>query len=148
MKKEDVPQQFGLNAGQKEVNYAVDPAGHYTLEQSAGWEAKTIALRQAWEAIVEQLQRELTAIKAGRKSPLAYHMVKNQMDPALLSQYSGISRWRVKRHLKPAVFARLKATALTPYAELFDISIEKLRSVPDQPDLELFTVEEIEADTP
>ncbi|MEA3545607.1 MAG: hypothetical protein U9R69_10375 [Thermodesulfobacteriota bacterium] len=148
MKKEEVPQQFGLNAGQKEVNYAVDSTGHYTLEQSAGWEAKTIALRQAWEAIVDQLQRELAAIKAGRKSPLAYHMVKNQMDPVLLSQYSGISRWRVKRHLKPAVFARLKAAALAPYTELFNISIEQLRSVPEQPDLELFAVDEIEADTP
>ncbi|MCD6582885.1 MAG: hypothetical protein J7K90_13910 [Desulfuromusa sp.] len=148
MKKEDVPQQFGLNDGQKEVNYAVDSAGHYTLEQSAGWEAKTIALRQAWGAIVDQLQRELAAIRAGRKSPLAYHMVNNQMDPALLSQYSGISRWRVKRHLKPAVFARLKAAALTPYAELFNISIEQLCSVPVQPDLKSFAVEEIEADIP
>ena len=148
MKKEDVPQQFGLNAGQKEVNYAVDSAGHYTLEQSVGWEVKTIALRQAWGAIVEQLQRELTAIKAGRKSPLAYHMVKNQMDPALLSQYSGISRWRVKRHMKPAVFTRMKAAALAPYAELFNISIEQLRSVPEQSDLELFAVEETETDNP
>jgi len=146
MKQEDVPQQFGLNAGQKEVNYAVDSAGHYTLEQSAGWEVKTIALRQAWEAIVEQLQREITAFKAGRKSPLAYHMIKNQMDPALLSQYSGIARWRVKRHLKPAVFARLKETALVPYAELFGISVDQLCHVPEQPDLEL-AIEDVEAET-
>ena len=146
MKKEDVPQQFGLNDGQKEVNYAVDSSGHYTLEQSAGWEVKTIALRQAWEAIVDQLVLELAAIKAGRKSPLAYHMVKNQMDPTLLSQYSGVACWRVKRHLKPKVFARLKPAALTLYADLFGVSVEQLRDVPEQPDLE-FAEEDVETDS-
>ena len=148
MKKEDVPQQFGLGAGQKEVNYAVDADGHYTLAQSCGWEAKTIALRQAWEAIVDQLHQVLAEIKAGEKSPLAYHMVKNQMDTALLAQYSGIARWRVKRHLKPEIFARLNDVALAPYAKLFDIGVEQLRSIPGQPDLEPFSTDNSEADTP
>lgn len=144
MKKTDVPQQFGLNAGCQEVNYAVDNDGRYTLAQSAGWEVKTIALRQAWEAIVDQLHLVLTEIKAGEKSPLAYHMVKNQMDPALLSQYSGISRWRVKRHLKPTVFHKLDAAALAPYVELFGIDVDLLRMVPEQPDLLLAEIDKIE----
>lgn len=144
MKKTDVPQQLGLNAGCQEVNYAVDNDGCYLLAQSAGWEAKTIVLRQAWEAIVDQLHQVLAEIKAGKKSPLAYHMVKNQMDPALLSQYSGIARWRVKRHLKPAVFNKLNATVLTPYVELFDVDIDQLRTVPEQPDLPLADIEKIE----
>ena len=146
MKKEDVPQQTGLGAGQTEVNYAVDTDGNYTLTQSCGWEAKTIALRQAWEAIVDQLQQVIVEIKAGQKSPLAYHMIKNQMDAALLSQYTGITKWRVKRHLTPEVFARLEDVALTPYAQLFDIELSQLRTVPGQPDLEPFAPVDDEAD--
>jgi len=137
MKKEDVPQQGGLGAGCREVNYAVDADGSYTLEASEGWEAKNVALRQAWEAIIAQLHAELAEIKAGRRSALGYHMVKNQMDPTLLAQYSGIARWRVKRHLKPAVFAKLDSAALQPYADLFGIGVEELRQVPEQPDLQL-----------
>jgi len=148
MKQEDVPQQFGLNAGCREVNYAVDDAGRYTLASSAGWEVKTIALRQAWEAIVEQLQQVMVEISAGKKSALAYHMVKNQMDPALLSQYSGIARWRVKRHLKPTVFNKLDAVALRPYAELFGIDTEQLRRVPKQSDLLLEDLEGVSLGEP
>ena len=144
MKKEDVPQQFGLNAGCQEVNYAVDSDGRYMLAQSAGWEAKTIALRQAWEAIVEQLHQVLAEIRAGEKSTLAYYMVKNQMDMTLLSQYSGIARWRVKRHLKPTVFKKLDAVTLAPYVELFGINVDQLRMVPEQPDLLLAETDQIE----
>ncbi len=137
MKKEDVPQQGGLNAGCREVNYATDSDGHYSLEQSDGWEAKNIALRQAWEVVIEQLRDALAEVKSGEKSALAYHMVKNQMDPALLAKYSGIARWRVKRHLKPTVFAKLDDAALDPYMQLFGMSADGLRSVPDSPDLSL-----------
>ncbi len=133
MKKEDVPQQGGLNAGCREVNYAVDNQGLYRLESSVGWEAKNIVLRQAWEAIESQLLEVISEIKADKQSTLAYHMVKNQMDPALLSQYSGVARWRVKRHLKPAVFAKLDAASLAPYSELFGLSVEQLRMVPVEP---------------
>lgn len=137
MKKEEVPQHGGLTAGCREVSYAVDADGRYSLELSVGWEAKNVTLRQAWEAIAEQLSEVLIEVQAGRKSSLAYHMVKNQMDVALLSQYSGIPRWRVRRHLKPAVFARLSSKLLAVYADLFRISVASLCSLPEQPDLYL-----------
>ncbi len=137
MKKEDVPQHGGLTAGCREVSYAVDAEGRYSLELSVGWDAKNIALRQAWEVITEQLREVIADVVAGRKSPLAYHMVKHQMDSALLSQYSGIARWRVKRHLKAAVFVKLEPAILRVYADLFGISIETLQQVPLKPDLQL-----------
>ncbi len=146
VKKKDVPQYCGLLSGNREVNYAVDQDGRYTLESSRGWEAKNIALRQAWEAIADQLYAVVAEIKAGRKSPLAYHMVKNQMDPALLCQYSGVARWRVKRHLKPAVFVQLDSVALLPYARLFGISVEELRIVPDDLVSPLAELDQAEAD--
>ena len=63
MKKQDVPQQGGLNAGCREINYAVDDDGRYTLESSVGWEAKNIALRQAWEEIIVQLRAVLDEVR-------------------------------------------------------------------------------------
>jgi len=136
MKKEDVPQQGGLNDGCREISYAVDNRGHYSLEQSEGWEAKNIALRQAWEAIDAQLRVVLAEIRAGKRSPLAYHMCKAQMDSSLLAQYAGLARWRVKRHLKPGPFARLNQITLQQYADLFAISVATLCRVPDAPDLQ------------
>ena len=146
MKKADVPQQGGLNAGCREVSYAVDSDGRYTLEQSKGWEAKNIALRQAWSAIADQLRVVIAEIAAGKQSTLAYYMVQQQMDPQLLSQYSGVARWRVKRHLKPAVFAKLDAATLRPYTELFAVPVEQLRQLPAEPLLPLVEFEQIEVD--
>ncbi|MBT3194159.1 MAG: hypothetical protein HN341_16565 [Verrucomicrobia bacterium] len=133
MRKEDVPQEGGWTGGCREVNYAVDDRGRYLLEPSLGWGPKNVALSQAWEEIREQLIVIIAEVKAGKSSPLAYHMVSRQMDPSLLSQYSGVARWRVKRHLKPTVFAKLSDEALTPYSGLFGISAGELRTVPSEP---------------
>ncbi len=137
MKKEEVPQQGEWTAGCREINYAVDEKGRYSLELSSGWEAKNITLGQAWEQIEEQLHQVLVEVRAGRKSPLAYHMIKNQMDPALLAQYTGLAQWRVRRHLKASVFARLSSEILNRYAALFRIDVATLCRVPEQPDLAL-----------
>lgn len=140
-----MPQHGGLTAGCREINYAVDQDGCYSLELSVGWEAKNATLRLAWQAIVEDLRQVLVEIRAGEKSPLAYHMVKNQMDAALLSQYSGFARWRVRRHLKPHVFSRLDSRILAVYADLFRISITQLQQVPEQPDLSIEEMDTSEA---
>lgn len=130
VKKKDVPQHGGLLSGNREVTYAVGKDGRYSLEPSIGWEPKNIALRQAWEAISDQLGIVLSEVQAGKKSPLAYHMVKNQMDPTLLAQYLGIARWKINRHLKPGVFSALSPETLKKYARLFRITVEELRTVP------------------
>ncbi len=59
-------------------------------------------------------------------SPLEYHMYHARMDIALLSQATGLWRWRVQRHLKPRVFARLPRSVLRRYAEALGISVETL----------------------
>jgi hypothetical protein len=145
VKQQDVPQEKGLLAGTREVAYAIDANGCYKLEHSLGWSAKDIALRQAWKAIEEQVGDVIDEIKAGRKSPLAYHMVNNQMDETLLAQYSGIARWRVKRHLKPFVFNKLNRATLHLYSRVFNISIEELALVPDNPTPHLSLFESSEA---
>lgn len=131
MKKEDVPQDVGLNKGMKEVAYAVDENGRYVQVPSLGWKPKNITNDQAWEVITEEIVSEIKLIKAGKRSPLAYHMAKNLMNIGLLASYVRMSRWRVRRHLRPIVFKRLRPEILKRYADVFGISIVELHEVPE-----------------
>ncbi|QTA80121.1 Uncharacterized protein dnl_24080 [Desulfonema limicola] len=131
MKKQDVPQDNGINEGVKEITYAVDENGRYTLVQSVGWEPKTIVNDQAWEAITHDIIEQIKLIRAGKRSPLAFHMVKNLMDAGLLASYVNLPRWRVNRHLNPKIYNKLKPEILARYADVFGISINQLNEVPD-----------------
>lgn len=124
MKKEDVPQDLGIAAGCREICYAVDDDGRYVTAGSLGWEAKNIANDQAWEVIDEDVKRVLDEIRQGKKSVLAYYMVKNQMDASLLGRYAGVAAWRVRRHLRSGVFKGLKPGLKDKYAKVFGIGRE------------------------
>ncbi len=129
MKEKDVPQDVGIAEGIKEVCYAVDDEGRYHLVPSAGWEPKNIANDQAWELLDQQLDAVRQRVLAGELSLLAFHMAKNQMDLALLTQYSGLFRWRIRRHLRPEVFSNLKKPLLELYAALFKTSVDELTDI-------------------
>jgi len=132
MKIEEVPQERGMMTDDVyEICYAVDGEGRYVLAASAGWEPKNITNDQAWELIDGQVAKALKGIHAGRLSPLAFHMAKNQMNTGLLAKYAGFSRWRVKRHLKPAVFKRLKPAVLELYSDIFKITVKQLQQFPE-----------------
>ena len=131
MKKQDVPQDNGINNGLKEIAYAVDENGRYTLVQSAGWDPKTVVNDQAWELINHDIIEQIKLIKAGKRSPLAFHMVKNLMDAGLLASYVNLPKWRVNRHLKMKVYNKLQPEILSRYADVFGISIAQLNEVPD-----------------
>jgi hypothetical protein len=133
MKISEVPQDRGMidQHRLKEVCYAVDENGLFVLAQSAGWEPKNIANDLAWDLIHEQVKKTVEKIKSGKLSPLAYHMELNQMGPGLLAKYAGISRLRVRLHLRPAGFRRLKPKQLKRYAEIFGIGIADLTKIPD-----------------
>ena len=133
MKIEEVPQERGMMPDNiHEVCYAVDDDGHYVLTASAGWNPKNIANNQAWEVIEQEIAKALKGIHAGKLSPLAFHMAKNQMNTRLLAQYAGYSLWRVKRHLKPAVFRRLNPAVLERYSNVFGITAKQLQQFPEK----------------
>jgi len=135
MKIEEVPQERGaISDNFHEVCYAVDDDGHYVLTASAGWEPKNIANNQVWELIEQEIAKALKGIHAGKLSPLAFHMAKNQMNKRLLAQYAGFSWWRVKRHLKPAVFKRLNLAVLERYSDVFKITMKQLQQFPENMD--------------
>ena len=140
MRKENVPQDVGLAGAMREVVYAVDEDGAYVAVPSYGWDPKTVALSQAWELILKELDSIARRVAAGELSPLAWHMTRHQMPPALLAKYVRINRWRIRRHMKAGPFRRLKAHLLERYAEAFDIRVAELKTIPDAPDL-TFTIE-------
>ena len=131
MKLNDVPQDRGMIDGQvREICYAVDDKGRYVLAPSAGWDPKNVANDQAWELIEAQVENTLEKVRAGRLSPLAYHMTRNQMTPGLLAKYANCSRLRVWLHLRPGAFRRLPPDMLKRYADIFEIEVDVLKSVP------------------
>jgi hypothetical protein len=140
MREKDVPQDGGLNQGMKEVAYAVDDSGRYVIVPSLGWEPKNIANAQAWDVISEDMRTQARLVRDGRRSPLAYHLARNLMTVGLAASYVRLPRWRVKRHLKPAVFNRLKPEILQRYADLFGLTLAELSQIPledvDTPDHE------------
>ncbi len=129
MRKSEVPQDEGIAEGLKEVSYAVDDDGRYTLVPSAGWEPKNISNYQAWEIIAAQVETARRQVLANELSPLAYHMAKNLMDLPLLAQYMGMMRWRVRRHLKPKIFNKLQPEILDKYARLLKVTVAQLKDI-------------------
>lgn len=136
MHKKDVPQDIGLAGELREITYAVGDGGAYEQVNSYGWAPKTVALGQAWEVILQDLARIETQVRDGQLSPLAWHMTRHQMTPGLLAKYVGLNRLRVRRHLKPRPFSRLKPAILKRYADVFDISVALLTTLPENPGLE------------
>ncbi len=130
MEKKDVPQDKGILGHVRVVCYAIDENGRYVKTQSDGWEPTNIANSVAWEFINEELASIHEKVRKKELSPLAYYMKKNLMDIKLLSQYTGLRVWSVKRHFKPEVFNNLDNKVLQRYASVFNLSVEQLKEVP------------------
>lgn len=127
MEKDKVPQDEGITAGiTREVQYAVDENGKYVKTFSKGWEPKNIVNELAWEDIQELVNEADEKIKAGKASPIMHFMAENQMNVTLLADYIELSKWKVKRHLKPKGFNKLKPEQLENYAKIFNISVDEL----------------------
>jgi len=130
MKKEEVPQDKGnlSDKNMKELVYATDEKGNYTTALSTGWEPKTIALSNSIEEVNERIATAKEQVKNNEVSPICYYMELHKMDITILSSYVEMWKWRVKRHFKPKVFAKLNDKILQKYAETFNISINELRN--------------------
>jgi hypothetical protein len=127
MREQDVPQEGNatLEGGRKAV-YAVGEDGRLRIVQSRGWEVEEVVTRQALEDLERRAQEAKSRALQGRASPLEYHMYRSRMDLALLAQATGLWRWRVRRHFRPEIFARLPQSLRERYADAFGISVEAL----------------------
>lgn len=130
MKKEEVPQDVSaLGKLTTEVCYATDKDGKYTAQQSRGWEVKIDALDVTWKEVENKITAAKQKALNGEVSPLLFFMERGVMDVAILAGYTGMFKWQVKRHLKPHVFNKLNDKTLRKYAEVFNVSVEELKSM-------------------
>ena len=130
MRERDVPQEGNATlAGHRKAIYAVGDDGKLRLVPSRGWEVEEIVTRQAVEDLERRAREARERVLAGKTSPLEHHMYRARMDIALLSQATGLWRWRVRRHFNPRVFARLPLSLRQRYAEALGISVETLGKV-------------------
>jgi hypothetical protein len=134
MKVNEVPQDNTVEyyEGVKRACYAVDEEGKYVIVPSNGWREEEIVNGLAVHDLAVNLEKTRQAVIGGQKSPLAYHMERRQMIPDILGKTAGIAAFRVKRHLRPEVFAKLKDSLLERYAQALAITIEELKTVPQK----------------
>lgn len=131
MEFDQVPQEGNrTHAGLRKALYARDAQGRIVTAPSQGWEVEEIVTLQAVDALRQQAEEARARVVAGTASPLEYWMYAQRMDLALLAQASGLWRWRVRRHLRPAVFARLTPALLARYADALGLTVDQLTRLP------------------
>lgn len=134
MRAEEVPQDGAYLEGKKRGAYALDAHGRYTVVATAGWEAETAATRVALEVADAQIEAAWADVRAGKKSPLWYHLAARQLTAALVAEYAGTSRLRVWWHCRPAPFAALSQQWLQRYAAALRVPVEQLSVLPEKPE--------------
>lgn len=131
MRADEVPQEGNTTlGGHRKAVYAKGDDGRLQIVQSAGWEVEEIVTRQAVDDLRRLAEDARQRFLAGTASPLEYHMYQVRMDLPLLAQATGLWQWRIRRHFRPAVFARLSPALLNRYAEAMGLSVAQLRLVP------------------
>ncbi len=128
---DDVPQEGNATlAGIRKAVYARGANNRIVTVASAGWEVEEIVTQQAVDIFSDYAKAARARVKAGDSSPLEYWMYARRMDLATFAQSSGIWRWRIRRHFRPAIFARLSPALLDRYAEALGISRQSLCQLP------------------
>jgi len=116
----------GLKRGQ----YMPDDQGKYVLDTNPSW-PETVVNGLMVSEIRARIEEARNAVQAGKKSPLYYHMARRQMDPAILAKTVDIALFRVKRHLRPEIFVKLKPSVLDRYANALVVTPEELKTIPN-----------------
>ncbi len=118
--------------GLPKAYYKKNDKGQYVLEKKANapWAEKVSCslIISANRANLEEIRK---AVLAGQKSPLCYYMEMRQMTPGMLARAAGIVVFRVKRHLRPEIFAKLKPSVLNRYTKALRVTLEELKNVPN-----------------
>lgn len=131
MKQNKVPQHsISTYANNKKAMYAVDENGTYTIVPSSGWRVEEEATKQALLELKRQAQHAYAAVVAGKAAPLFFHMFARRMDIQTLAQATGLFKWRIQRHFRPAIFAKLSPAVLTRYADALGMDVDALQKLP------------------
>lgn len=131
MEADQVPQDATpVLDGLRKAVYARDASGRVVVVGSSGWEVEQTVTEQAVTHLHALASDALQRARAGQASSLEYWMLAQRMDLDLLAQSSGLWRWRVRRHLRPAQFAKLSPQLLARYAQALGLSVDQLSRLP------------------
>ncbi len=131
MEQNKVPQDnIRTYNNNKKAMYATDGTGKYALVSSSGWKVEEEATMQAILELKRLAEKAHEEVRKEEKSPLYYHMYANRMDLQLLSESTGLFKWRIKRHFRPSVFLKLSSRLLVRYAHALGMTTEELHELP------------------
>lgn len=135
MKEADVPQDTkGSNyGGVRKLIYAVNDDGEFVGVKSTGWSVEAQATQTALDQFKKNCADSLQRAHLGQTAILEYYMYSRRMDLSLLAQTTGFFKWRIRRHLKPLVYAKLSNRVLAKYAQALEIDINELKTIPQPP---------------
>ena len=127
----EVPQEGNRTLGHhRKALYAKDANGRMVLVASRGSEVDETVTLQAVQRLHAFAEDARLRCLAGHTAPLEVWMWNQRMDLALLSQVSGIWKWRIQRHFRPNIFARLTPRLLQRYAQALGLRVEQLQQLP------------------
>ncbi len=131
MEESKVPQDNIVTyANNRKAMYATDNSGHYNVVASSGWEVEEEATMQAVHELDRLASEAYQRVLQGEKSALYFHMYNCRMDLQVLSESTGLFKWRIKRHFRPSVFHNLPENILKRYESALGISPEELCKLP------------------
>ena len=117
---EDEMQQVILFAEKEDESYAPVKSGSYLVKHFLD----DFFLKKN---NLDKKQRE--EIQKGNISPVFYYMLIQDMGPGDLAKRVGISKRKLRKHFRPDVFAKLDDVKLQKYAEIFGVSVEKIKDI-------------------
>ena len=82
-----------------------------------------------WEKMERLRTSLLNQLKNNQISPIEYYRIIHDFNVFELSRRSGVSLFKVKKHLKVKGFKGIKLTDLFKYAEVFDIPVSNFFQV-------------------
>ncbi len=133
MKEQEVPQDNNsIYRGAKRAIYATGEDGEYGVVASSGWDVEEEATQQAVAELKRLADEAYDACVNGEVSPLEFHMYDKRLDLLSLSQATGLFQWRIKRHFRPAIFAKLSDKLLARYADVMGITVDMLKQLPER----------------
>ena len=128
-----VPQDDSATyAKMKKAIYAKDADGKMTTVGSSGWEVEEIATTAALDDMQESIEEAYRLVKAGKKSPLYFHMYNERMDIVVLAQSTGFFQWSIKRDFKPEVFAKISEKRLLTYCDVLGKTPKEIQTLPEE----------------
>jgi len=126
-----VPQEGNRTmGGHRRAMYARGKDGRMLIVPSRGGEVDETVTLQALKLIHDMTEEARARVLAGKTSPLEYWMYAQRLDLPQLSQVTGFWKWRIRRHFRPEVFAKLSEETLQRYAEVMGITVEQLKRLP------------------